>query len=42
MVRVSGQIIEMVSYGKEMPTVDGFGEPVWAKNRKVQLVYEES
>ena len=39
---VASAQIEMVSYGKEMPTVDGFGEPVWAKNRKVQLVYEES
>jgi peptidoglycan-associated lipoprotein len=34
--------IDMVSYGKEKPAVDGFGENVWAKNRKVQLVYEES
>jgi peptidoglycan-associated lipoprotein len=33
--------IEMVSYGKEKPAMDGFGEPVFAKNRKVQLVYEE-
>lgn len=33
--------IEVVSYGKEKPAMDGYGEPVWAKNRKVQLVYEE-
>lgn len=33
--------IEMVSYGKEKPAMDGYGEPVWAKNRKVELVYED-
>jgi len=33
--------IEVVSYGKEKPAEDGFGEPIWAINRRVQLVYED-
>jgi peptidoglycan-associated lipoprotein len=33
--------IGVVSFGKEKPAEDGFGEPVWAKNRRVQLVYED-
>ena len=31
-----GQIV-MVSYGKEKPAVDGYGEPIWALNRRVSI-----
>lgn len=31
--------MESVSYGKEKPAVQGSGEEVWSRNRRVELVY---
>lgn len=31
--------LEVVSYGKEKPAVDGHDEAAWAKNRRVELEY---
>jgi len=31
--------IETVSYGEEVPAVEGSNEEAWAKNRRVELVY---
>jgi len=31
--------MEAVSFGKERPAVQGSGEEVWAKNRRVEIVY---
>ncbi len=31
--------IETVSYGEEVPAVEGHNEDAWAKNRRVELVY---
>ena len=31
--------LDVVSYGKEKPAVDGHDEAAWAKNRRVELVY---
>lgn len=31
--------IETVSYGEEVPAVEGHNEEAWAKNRRVELVY---
>lgn len=37
----SGQI-ESISYGEEVPAVDGENEEAWAKNRRVEIVYPAS
>jgi peptidoglycan-associated lipoprotein len=34
---VAGGQLEPVSFGKERPAVQGSGEAVWAKNRRVEL-----
>ncbi|KQV60098.1 peptidoglycan-binding protein [Pelomonas sp. Root1217] len=34
---VGANQVEAVSYGKERPAVQGSGEEVWAKNRRVEL-----
>lgn len=39
---VAGGQIETVSYGEEVPAVDGHNEEAWAKNRRVELVYPAS
>ena len=31
--------IETISYGEEVPAVDGHNEQAWSKNRRVELVY---
>ena len=31
--------IETISYGEEVPAVEGHNEEAWAKNRRVELVY---
>ncbi len=31
--------IETISYGEEVPAVDGHNEEAWSKNRRVELVY---
>jgi peptidoglycan-associated lipoprotein len=36
---VSQTQIETVSYGEEVPAVEGHNEQAWAKNRRVELVY---
>jgi len=36
---VSKTQIETVSYGEEVPAVEGHNEQAWAKNRRVELVY---
>lgn len=37
----SGQI-ESISYGEEVPAVDGSNEEAWEKNRRVEIVYPAS
>lgn len=37
----NGQI-ETVSYGEEVPAVEGHNEEAWAKNRRVEIVYPAS
>ncbi len=37
----SGQI-ETISYGEEVPAVEGSNEEAWAKNRRVEIVYPAS
>ena len=37
---VSPSQIEVVSYGEEKPVDPGHNEAAWAKNRRVQIVYE--
>lgn len=37
---VSPSQIEVVSYGKERPAVSGHDEAAWAKNRRVELVFQ--
>ena len=32
--------IDTVSYGEEKPAVSGFDEDSWAKNRRVELIYQ--
>ena len=39
---VSTGQIESVSYGEEVPAMDGHSEDAWAKNRRVELVYPAS
>jgi len=39
---VSPSQIETVSYGEEVPAVEGHNEEAWAKNRRVELVYPAS
>ncbi|MCH8181491.1 MAG: peptidoglycan-associated lipoprotein, partial [Proteobacteria bacterium] len=34
---VAANQVEAVSFGKERPAVQGTGEEVWAKNRRVEL-----
>lgn len=36
---VQSQQIEVISYGKERPVIDGHGETFWAQNRRVEIVY---
>ncbi len=36
---VSKTQIETVSYGEEVPAVEGHNEEAWSKNRRVELVY---
>lgn len=31
--------LKLLSYGEERPAVEGSGEAVWARNRRVELVY---
>lgn len=37
---VAGERIETVSFGEEKPAVEGHNEKAWAKNRRVEIVYE--
>ncbi len=37
----NGQI-ETISYGEEVPAVEGHNEEAWAKNRRVEIVYPAS
>jgi peptidoglycan-associated lipoprotein len=39
---VAGSQIETVSYGEEVPAVEGSNEEAWSKNRRVELVYPAS
>ena len=39
---VAGSQIETVSYGEEVPAVEGHNEQAWSKNRRVELVYPAS
>lgn len=39
---VSDSQIETVSYGEEVPAVEGHNEEAWSKNRRVELVYPAS
>jgi peptidoglycan-associated lipoprotein len=36
---VSGNVIEVVSFGEERPVVDSYGEESWSENRRVELKY---
>jgi peptidoglycan-associated lipoprotein len=36
---VADNQMEAVSFGKEKPAVPGSGEEVWARNRRVEIVY---
>jgi peptidoglycan-associated lipoprotein len=36
---VADNQMEAVSFGKEKPAVPGSGEEIWAKNRRVEIVY---
>jgi peptidoglycan-associated lipoprotein len=36
---VADSQLEAVSFGKEKPAAQGTGEDVWAKNRRVEIVY---
>ncbi|WP_143890298.1 peptidoglycan-associated lipoprotein Pal [Tepidimonas alkaliphilus] len=36
---VQDEQMESVSYGKEKPAVQGSGEEVWSRNRRVEIVY---
>ncbi|HHQ68815.1 MAG TPA: peptidoglycan-associated lipoprotein Pal [Halothiobacillaceae bacterium] len=36
---VSSTQIDTVSYGKERPAVEGYGEDVWSMNRRAVIVY---
>jgi len=38
---VSSAQIEVVSYGEELPAAKGSNESAWAKNRRVEIVYEK-
>lgn len=37
---VSPSQLEVVSYGKERPAVSGHDEAAWAKNRRVELIFQ--
>lgn len=32
--------LETISYGEELPAVEGHNEEAWAKNRRVEIVYD--
>ncbi|SEP61725.1 peptidoglycan-associated lipoprotein [Ectothiorhodospira magna] len=36
----SSSQIQVISYGEEMPAVQGSNEQAWQKNRRVELIYE--
>ena len=36
----SADQLETISYGEERPAVTGHTEDAWAKNRRVEIVYE--
>lgn len=36
---VEDKQVEVISYGKERPAVQGHSEEAWAKNRRVEIVY---
>ena len=38
-VRAAAAQLGLLSFGEEKPTQPGQGEPVWALNRRVELVY---
>lgn len=38
----SNRQIETISYGEEVPAVEGHNEEAWAKNRRVEIVYPAS
>jgi peptidoglycan-associated lipoprotein len=38
----SSRQIETISYGEEVPAVEGSNEEAWAKNRRVEIVYPAS
>jgi peptidoglycan-associated lipoprotein len=37
---VSSAQIRTVSYGEELPVDDGHNSEAWAKNRRVNIIYE--
>jgi len=37
---VSGNQLEIVSYGEEKPATDGMGEAAWQLNRRVEIAYQ--
>ena len=37
---VSTDQLEAISYGEEVPAVQGHNEDAWGKNRRVELIYE--
>lgn len=37
MLGVRAEQLEMISYGKERPAVDGHGEAAWARNRRAEF-----
>lgn len=39
---VAPGLLETISYGEELPAVEGHNEEAWAKNRRVEIVYDSN
>lgn len=39
---VASRLLETISFGEELPAVEGHNEEAWAKNRRVEIVYDSN
>lgn len=39
---VPSRLLETISYGEELPAAEGHNEEAWAKNRRVEIVYDSN
>lgn len=39
---VTPRLLETISFGEELPAVEGHNEEAWAKNRRVEIVYDSN